>query len=143
MSKQDVSIKEKNDVTEIEILPFNFIIRFDEDKVEISVKGNTQMKVDGDFHLGINGEFGIMTNKEPIHLDSIGSKLYLNSRKSKLLKNLPESKKYIEKMDEENKKHQFLIEEEHKYTIDRVDRLEKEMEELKLMTKEVTYARCC
>ena len=136
MSKQDVSIREKEDMTEVEILPFNFIIRFDEDKVEISVKGNTQMKIDGDFHLGINGEFGIMTNKEPIHLDSIGSKLYLNSRQSKILKGLPESKKYIEKMDEENKKHQFLIEEEHKYTIDRVDRLEKEIEELKCQAQQ-------
>lgn len=129
MAKKDVKIVEKENNTEIEILPFNFIIQFNGDSIQMFVKGNTNMHVDGDFNLGIDGEFSVISNNNPIHLDSINSNIYLNSRQSKILKDLPESIEYRKKQKEN-----MQIKELNLHNDDlkeRIKKVEKELEELK------------
>jgi len=131
MSSKDVEITEKNDKTEIKIEPFNFVVRFDDDQVEVVIAGNTQMMVDGNFYIGVNGEMGLMSNGEPIHIDSLNSNIHLNSRKSKILKDLPESEEYRNKIEEQRKIQENQLFEEHQNLIDRIKRLEQEVKELK------------
>jgi len=68
----------------------SIIIDFNDDKLNIFI--------DGDINIGINGELGIATKDHNICLDSINSNIFLNSRQSKALKNLPESIEYLENL---------------------------------------------
>ena len=98
---RDVKVVEGESCTEIEISSLQLLIRYDKENLEIvfkgnrnnsiSLEGNTKLGVKGDFYVVVDGEMGIVTNGEPLHLDSLNSGLYLNSRVSKMLKNLPES----------------------------------------------------
>ena len=114
----DVTIKSIGKETEVEIKPFKMFVRFDEDNLEIAfegaknniitLRGNTQFLFDGNAHFISNGEFGIITNKEHIHLESMQGLVHLNSRLANPIKNLPES---IQKRKEYKEKQQKLEEE--------------------------------
>lgn len=130
MSK-DVKVTEENGVTKVEVLPFKFVVEFDDDKVMISVKGNTEMVVDGDFYLGVNGEFGIMSKDNPIHIDTLNSQLHLNSRLSKVLTDLPESIEYRKQIFNQQLLQENELKDDHKSLTDRIEQLEQEIKEIK------------
>jgi len=109
-----------------EIAGLNFIIE--------NVGSNFNIVFDSNINIGINGELGIATTKN-INFDTIGSKFYINSRKSTLIKDLPESIEYRKKQEEEHKKHLEMLDMEHNTFIDRIEKLENEIKEIKLLIK--------
>ena len=116
MELETVNIKLPSKIYSIEWNGINFYIE--------NVNGNLNVMFDSDIHIGINGEMGIVSTNN-IHFDTIGSKLYLNSRKSKSLKDLPESIAYREKQDQFNKKQHLMMAEEHETLIQRIEDLER------------------
>ena len=120
---ENVIVKTNNDNTEIEILPFKMMVRFNDDTLEISfegkennnicIKGNTKMLIDGDFMIGAQGEMEF-ANKGNIHLDSVGGKMFWNSRMGQTIKGLPESIEWRRKKAEEYKIQMEINEEEEK-----------------------------
>jgi hypothetical protein len=78
---------------------------------------------DGNINIGINGEMGIVSTKN-ISIDTLNSKLYLNSRKSPSIKNNQESLDYIKQSEKLLKKKQFLIDHEYNSLIKRIEKLE-------------------
>jgi hypothetical protein len=108
MGKKDVTIRSTEALTEVEIAPIGMRVAYNSETAvieffggknnEIRLAGNTRFAVDGDLYIAANGELGIMTRGEGIHLDSIGGKIHLNSRQSKILKDRPESLEYLERM---------------------------------------------
>jgi len=109
--------------TKVEIKPFKMLITFDEEHLAIefegakqnliSLKGNTQFLFDGDTHFISTGELGFITKNENIYLDSIDGKIYFNSRKSKLIKNLPESIEKRKLYDQEKEKSKLALKQIH------------------------------
>jgi hypothetical protein len=99
-----------------------------------NVNGNLNIMFDSDIQIGINGELGI-ASIENIHIDTINSKLYFNSRRSKALKDLPESIEYRKQCEEHDKKQQLLIAHEHESFMKRIEDLEDQMKELKKENK--------
>lgn len=101
---KDVIVREG----EVEIVPIKLLVKYDSEHFEIVFQGNTQFVVDGDLNIGATGELSMFTRNHNICLDSIDGQIHLNSRNSKLLKELPESVAYREKM--ENEARQRLVE---------------------------------
>ena len=89
---------------EVEIKPIKLVVRYDAEKFEIVFQGNTKLFVDGDFHLAASGELGFITRGAPIHLDSVDSQIFLNSRRSKPLQDLPESAAYLAEVRERDER---------------------------------------
>lgn len=95
--------------------------------------------IDGDLSLTLNGEISLITHNENVCIDTIGGKIFLNSRQGKEIKDLPESKEYREnikkKMEEMDKcnKHKHLEScplKENIYNLeDRIMKLERLLEE--------------
>jgi len=93
---ESLVVSQKDNVTDINIIPFNMLIRFDEENVSISLgggknntitlKGDTKLAIDGDFHMFANGEMSFITKDNKICMDAIDSQIHLNSRASKILK---------------------------------------------------------
>jgi len=67
------------------------------------VDNNINIAIDGDINIGINGEFGLATKNNKICFDTINSSIHMNSRVSKALKDLPESKEYLKSLETERK----------------------------------------
>lgn len=61
---------------------------------DIYYDNNVNIKIEGNLILDVNGEIAFITHGEKICFDSINSQIYLNSRMSKPIKDLPESIKY-------------------------------------------------
>lgn len=144
---EDVVVVEKDGFKEVEISSLQLVVRYDEESLEIIFKGkknnsimldgNTKLCVDGDFYILVAGEMGLATNGSPIHLDSVNSKLFINSRVSKLLENLPESIEYRRKNVEEQKQGRQRIIEEHEASIGRMEKLERKVYKLQLQLLEL------
>jgi len=92
-----------------------------------NVDGNINVLFDNDIHIGVNGEFGVVTTNN-MHFDTIKSKLFLNSRKSKALKDMPESKEYRQNLDLEQKSKLLLIDNEHEHFINKMEDLDSKVE---------------
>jgi len=116
---KDVEVQKVNGKTEVTIAPFKMKIRFDAKNLEIAfegaknntiaLSGNTQFLFGGDTYLVSNGEFGVITNGQDIHLDSIDANVHLNSRLVRPIRDLPESIEYRErvKREQEEKREQM------------------------------------
>lgn len=85
---------------------------------------------DGDINIGVSGELGIVSSNN-VSIDTIGSKIYLNSRKASAIKDMPESIEYREAQQLEMKKKQLIMAEEHESFVKRVEELERQIKELK------------
>lgn len=115
----DVIVKEIDGHTEVEIVPFKIVVKFDKNELTLGLKGNTKMVVDGDFVIGSTGELSFLTNGQNIHLDSIDGQVHINGRNSKLLGGLPESIEYRKKREEEyrqiEERNRQIAEEKHQF----------------------------
>jgi hypothetical protein len=85
---------------------------------------------DGDINIGVSGELGIVSSNN-VSIDTIGSKIYLNSRKSSAIKDMPESIEYREAQQLEMKKKQLMMAEEHESFVKRIEELERQVRDLK------------
>lgn len=118
----ELKIQENVDLVTID--KFKLQLNFTEDSVEICIgdntnnkvlmNGNTYLNVKGDFFIGVEGELGIATKDAPISIDSINSKLYLNSINAK--KSIPKKQHSKENIME--------------ILINKIDNLEKRIGEL-------------
>ncbi|MBW2736630.1 MAG: hypothetical protein JRH20_29940 [Deltaproteobacteria bacterium] len=97
--QKDVIIREG----EVEIVPIKLLVKYDAERFEIVFQGNTQFVVDGDLNIGATGELSMFTHGHNICLDSLDGQIHLNSRRSKLLQDLPESVAYREAMANEGR----------------------------------------
>jgi len=61
-----------------------------------------RIEYDGDIEFKINGEFSFLTTDNPINFDSLNSKIYLNSRKCKYIRDIDKTQKNIEKKETNN-----------------------------------------
>jgi hypothetical protein len=69
--------------------------------VSVEFNNDVMLSTKGDFTIATEGELSLVSKDNPINIDTVDSKLYLNSRQGKLLKDLPESKEYLERMKQE------------------------------------------
>lgn len=93
---------------------------------------------DKDLHFINKGELSLTTKDNNLCVDTINSKLYFNSRKSKLLKDSDEAKTYLTKLyfdhnkqilnniNNQKNENNFMSE-----ILNRINNLEKELKELK------------
>lgn len=95
-----------------------------------NVDGNLNVMFDGDINIGVSGELGIVSSNN-VSIDTIGSKIYLNSRKSSAIKDMPESIEYREAQQLEMKKKQLMMAEEHDSFVKRIEKLEQQVRDLK------------
>lgn len=101
-----------------------------------NVDGNINVLFENDIHIGINGELGVVSTNN-IHLDTIGSKVFINSRKSKQLKDLPESIEHKEKLEMESKKRLLHMHEEHESFQKMIDDLKEKVNQLENEIKDI------
>jgi hypothetical protein len=135
--ENNVVIKENGDITDVTIKPFGVTVRFDNNKMNIvfdndcdkciNIKGNTQMLVDGDFHLMSSGEMGIASYNENVCIDSINNNIYLNSKMSKPLKHLKNDIIEIEEEYDKYYEEEKELCEPLKTLIERVEYLEEKI----------------
>ena len=95
-----------------------------------NVDGNLNILFDGNINIGVSGELGLVSS-DNMSIDTIGSKLYLNSRKANQIKDLPESIEYKKQQTEILKKKQLMIAHEHENFMERIEKMEQEIKELK------------
>jgi hypothetical protein len=121
---EDIEIIKKNNIIEINILNSTDIV--------FNLENNLMFKTKGQFHILADGEISF-ASKDGLHIDTIDSKLFLNSRNSSILKDLPESIKYRTKMELEYNKIKLEALKQEEFTLllkDRVSLLENKIKEL-------------
>ena len=117
-------------VKDIKLYEEKYCIQWKNTRFHIeNMGGNLNILFENDINIGINGELGIAST-DNINIDAIGSKIYLNSRRSKSLKNLPESIEFRKKQEKENEYKQLLMGEEHDSFIERIEKLEQKIKDL-------------
>lgn len=111
----DVEVMEQDGIINVEIKPFNLTISYTEDHKNLTIRfegsennnivldGNTTLGINGNFVLASNGFMQIMT-KEDMFLDSIGSRIFLNSRNSPVLTNTEEAREFRKMLEEDAEK---------------------------------------
>ncbi len=73
---KEIIVKEK---CEIKIPSSNLIIFFDGEKTLLSIQGDTDLMVDGNFSIGCMGKLSIIS-KDSINIDSVDSNINLNCK---------------------------------------------------------------
>jgi hypothetical protein len=99
----------------------------------IEFDNNVLLHSGGDFAISASGEINLISQGSPICIDSIGSKIHLNSREGKLIRNLDESIEHRKNMAEEEKRinHITTMQEMQTKTLkERVSYLENQVESL-------------
>ncbi len=144
---EDVVVVEKDGFKEVEIPSLQLVVRYDDENLEIKFKGkknnsimldgNTKLCVNGDFYILAAGEMGLVTDGSPMHLDSVNSKLFINSRVSNLLKDLPESIEYRRKNAEEQEQGRQKIIKERESEVGHMKKLERKVYQLQLQLWEL------
>lgn len=66
--------------------------------LSVEFDNNVLFHSNGDFVISADGEIDLITNGSPICIDSINSKIHLNSREAKSIKDLPQSFEYKQKL---------------------------------------------
>ncbi len=100
----DIEVREENNNTIISIKNSKHIV-FDLD-------GDTMFKSNGKIFFVSDEEIGFISKKN-IHLESIDSKIYMNSRQCSLIKDKPESIEYrVKKELEHNQQRLFVMKQE-------------------------------
>jgi len=121
---EDVEIIEENGIMTITIK--------NDMSMVVEMTKDMMLKTQGDFHILSEGEMSF-ASKNNVHIDSVGSNLYLNSRRSNILKDEPESIAYRAGQELEHNKTQLDAIHQHEFTLalkDRVTKLEKQVKEL-------------
>lgn len=121
----DVSVLEQDGITDVRIKPFNLSISYTDDHKNLTIKfegpennsivldGNTTLAVNGNFVLASNGFMQIMS-KDNMHLDTVGSKLFLNSRNSPLLIDTEEAREFKKMLEIAAEKRRLELEDHSK-----------------------------
>ncbi len=135
MNKKSLTFETHPSLIEIKEISDEIVrVQFNGDlAVSVEFNNDVMLASKGDFTLASEGEMSIISKDNPICIDSIDSDIYLNSRKSKLLKDDPKSIEYNRKMITERKSNlriATMAEMENKTLKQRVTELEEQMEEL-------------
>jgi hypothetical protein len=106
--------------------------------IKIKLNNDILIENDKDLHFINKGELSLTTKDNNICIDTINSKLYFNSRKSKILKDTDEAKIYLTKLYfDQNKQILNNINNQKNENniingmLNRINNLEKELKELK------------
>ena len=121
---KDVNIVNKNDMVEINILNDMDIV--------LNTNNNFLLNTKGQFHILADDEISF-ASKKGVHIDSINSSLYLNSRRSSILKDEPESVSYRARMELDFNKTKLETIKQENFTLklkDRVSILEDKIKEI-------------
>ena len=124
MKPEDVEIVKENGLISITIK--------NDMSMVVDLNNDIMLKTKGDFHILSEGEMSF-ASKNNIHLDSVGSNLYLNSRQSSVLKDEPESIAYRAKQELKQGTIQLEEMKQHEFTLmlkDRVTKLEQQIKDL-------------
>jgi hypothetical protein len=131
MSKDLIKIDKTPDGNKvIKVDKFKFFVVICENHLEICFNDNTILSTNGDLGINVNGEFSVTTNNHDLHLDSINSNIHLNSRRSKYIKDLPESIEYREQLDKEMREKERAMLEHHEHFDEYLEMLENRISEL-------------
>lgn len=126
----------------LQVKPEDVEIIKEKDYIHISIKNDAKMIIEmnndvmlrphGDFHIVSDGEMSFVSHNN-IHMDTINSNIYLNSRQGKILKDTEEAIDQRLKMACEHKKTLLEAKKQNDFTLllkDRVSILEQQMKEL-------------
>ena len=89
---EDITIITKDDIIQVQI--------HSDFALSIELDNDVMLKSKGDFVISADGEIDLISNGNPICIDSINSKIFFNSREAKPIKNLPESLIYKQSLIE-------------------------------------------
>ena len=129
----NLTVKEK-DVSITHFDTDTIVISIAQENAVIELTGNTMLKTTGDFHILSDGEMSF-ASKNGMYLDTIDSKLHLNSRKSKILKDTNEAKNHMTKIYFDQTKKLLEKSREKSETIEQLfDKMNKRIEELEKRT---------
>ena len=96
--------------------------------IEISVEeNNIKIKILHDITIELDGELEVFSNGQKITFDSVGSEIHINSRAGKSLKNLPESKKYIQDILNQQQQQREILEHQHSTLVEVLSELEEKI----------------
>lgn len=91
----------------------------DGDELGLTIDSDFKLKIGGNFDVEVDNQVDVTTRGD-LNLDTWKSKLNLNSRKAKHIKDLKEAIEFRKEVDEQMKKNQIMLD-HHKEIMHRID----------------------
>ena len=114
-------------------------IRVENDQLGLTINRNFKLKIEGEFDVEVDNQVDVTTHGD-LNLDTWKSKLHMNSRRSKHIKDLDDAIKFREEAKEVMRRHQIFVD-NHKEILQRIDAVVEQFQEEK--NKELGIKHTC